>query len=194
MYHIIFWIYKKYKSKTFLDFINDNSVKNNNEIKINNVENILLEKKNEEYKDKINKLEKYIKELESKIKEKDLLINEVNKKNENLNQKIKEITNDIIGLKNEINLFKLYYNFAEGEKLIKINFISSGQDIDYSMITKNTENFSKLEITLYQKYPRYLDSENYFIVNGNKINRNRTLEQNKIKNNDVITLLINNFD
>jgi hypothetical protein len=62
------------------------------------------------------------------------------------------------------------------------------------MITKNTENFSKLEISLYEKYPRYLDSENYFIVNGNKINRNRTLEQNKIKNNDVITLLINNFE
>ena len=146
------------------------------------------------YKDKINKLQKYIKELESKIKEKDILINEVSIKNKILNQEIKKIENNIKGLKNEIKLFKLYYNFSEGEKLIKINFVSSSQDVYYSMITKNTENFSKLEITLYQKYPRYLDSENYFIVNGTKINRNRTLEQNKIKNNDVITLLINNFD
>ena len=47
---------------------------------------------------------------------------------------------------------------------------------------------------LYEKYPNYKDTENYFLVNGNRINRNRTLEENKIKNNDILTLLINNFD
>ena len=47
---------------------------------------------------------------------------------------------------------------------------------------------------IYAKYPRYAEEENYFIVNGNKINRNKTLEQNKIKNNDVITLMLNNLD
>ena len=97
-------------------------------------------------------------------------------------------------MENEIKLFKSYYNFSEDEKLIKINFISTGQDIvNYSMIAKNTENFSKLEISLYQKYTKYLDSENYFLVNGNKINRQKTLEQNNIKNNDIITLVINNL-
>jgi len=130
-------------------------------------------------------------------------MNEVKEKNEDLNKKIKELenklnnvskNNDIIELENEIKLFKSYYNFSEDEKLIKINFISGSQDINYSIITKNTENFSKLEIPLYKKYPKYLDSENYFIVNGNKVNRNRTLIQNNIKNNDIITLLINNID
>ena len=47
---------------------------------------------------------------------------------------------------------------------------------------------------LYEKYPKYIDTNNFFVVNGNKINRNKTLEQNNIKNNDIITLKINNLD
>ena len=47
---------------------------------------------------------------------------------------------------------------------------------------------------LYEKYPKYKDTENYFIVNGHKINRNRTVDENKIKNNDVLTLSINDLD
>ena len=77
---------------------------------------------------------------------------------------------------------------------MSIKFISGNQDIDFSIITKNTEAFSKIENMLYKKYPKYKDSKNYFLVNKTKINRNRTLEENKIKNNDVITLEINNFD
>ena len=41
---------------------------------------------------------------------------------------------------------------------------------------------------LYEKYPKYKDTENYFLVNGKKLNRNRTLEENNIKNNDKIIL------
>ena len=47
---------------------------------------------------------------------------------------------------------------------------------------------------IYEKYPKYADGENFFIVNGIKINRNKTLEKNNIKNNDIITLIINNLD
>ena len=127
----------------------------------------------------------------------------IKSKNENLNKKMKDLENNsninsnpnsIIELQNEIQLFKSYCNFSNDEKLIKINFISSNQDIDYSTITKNTEKFSNLETKLYDKYPNYLDSETYFLVNGKRVNRKRTLEENKIKNGDVITLLINNFD
>ena len=47
---------------------------------------------------------------------------------------------------------------------------------------------------LYNKYPKYMETDNYFLVNGNKINRNKTFEKNNIKNNDIITLLINEDD
>ena len=38
-----------------------------------------------------------------------------------------------------------------------------------------------------------METVNYFLSKGNKINRNQTLEQNNIKNNDIITLYINNL-
>ena len=43
---------------------------------------------------------------------------------------------------------------------------------------------------LYDKYPKYIESENYFLMNGNKINKHKTLEQNKIKNNDILIVSI----
>ena len=139
--------------------------------------------------------------MELKIKEKDIIINVEKIKNENLNKKIKELqnisnnnpqNNGIVELENEIKLFRKYNNFSEGEKLISIKFISGEQDIDYSIITKNTERFSKIEIMLYEKYPKYIETENFFVVGDNKINKHKTLEQNNINNNDIITLIINN--
>ena len=65
---------------------------------------------------------------------------------------------------------------------------------NFKAIAKNTDNFSKLEDILYKEYPNYKDTDNFFIVNGKRINRNRTLEENKIKNNDILTLSINDFD
>ena len=176
---------------------------NNENIKIIKANNLSSGNKDKEYKSKINELEKYIKELQLKLKEKDIIINEEKLKNESLNKKIKELqnisnnipkTNDIIELENQIKLFREYYNFSEGEKLISIKFISVDQDIDYSLISKNTEKFSKIEAMLYDKYPKYIELENFFLVCGNRINRNKTLKQNNINNNDVITLQVNNFD
>ena len=161
----------------------------------------MLLKQNEEYKNKINELESIIKELNIQLIEKDKLLEEEKIKNDNLNKKIKEIisndkikTNKIKELENEIKLFRTYYNFSSNEKLISIKFISGNQDINLTVITKNTDYFTKIEQILYEKYPKYRVSENYFLVNGSKINRHMTLEENKIKNNDVLTLEINNFD
>ena len=146
-------------------------------------------------------MENIIKELKNQLIEKDKLLKGEKIKNDSLNKKIKEIIsndeikeNKIKELENEIKLFRTYYNFSSNEKLISIKFISGNQDIDFPVITKNTDYFTKIEQILYEKYPKYKDSENYFLVNGNILNKNRTLEENKIKNNDVLTLEINNFD
>ena len=173
--------------------LKEEKIKNDREY----INNSLLLKQNKEYENKKNELESIIKKLNIQLKEKDKLLEEEKIKNDNLNKKIKEIStkaNKIKELENEIKLFRTYYNFSSDEKLISIKFISINQDIDFTIITKNTDDFSNIEKILYKKYPRYKDSENYFVVNGSKINRNRTLEENKIRNNDVLTLQINNFD
>jgi len=177
---------------------------------INELENIIKKLNNQLIeKDKLLKEEKIKNDnlnvendnLNEKIKEKDKLLKEQNIKIDNLNKKIKEfeiIYNktkiNITKLENEIKLFRIYYHFSSNEKLISIKFISTNQDIDFTIITKNTDEFSKIEKLLYDKYPKYKDYENYFLVNGNIINKDRTLEENKIRNNDILTLGINNFD
>ena len=47
---------------------------------------------------------------------------------------------------------------------------------------------------LYEIYPKYIETDNFFVVSGNRINRNKTIKENNIKNNDIITLIINNLD
>ena len=199
MYFLFFNLYffVQYKSKTFLDFINDDSVKDyNGKIKINNnsIDNnvediILIKKQNIDYKNKIDELENKIKKLELIIKEKDNIINECTNMKD-----IKNISNDnnnyinrIKELEKEIEKYKNYC-LLPGEKLINIKFISIDQKINFDTIAKNTDNFAKLEASLYEKYPKYKDTENYFLVNGKKLNKHRTLEENEIKDNDILTL------
>ena len=72
-YFIYFNLYLlvQYQSGTFLDFINDDSVKDNNNSKINKNDvhdNTPIKKDYEYYKNKTNELENKINELEKKIK------------------------------------------------------------------------------------------------------------------------------
>ena len=98
--------------------------------------------------------------------------------------------NKIIKLSEQIEVFKsiIPFEVSIGDKLMSVIFISSDENIHYSIICKNNDNFSRLEKVLYDEYPEYKETENYFIVNGKKINRFKTLEENNIKNNSVITL------
>ena len=149
-----------------------------------------LKKKMKNIKKKIKELENKILKLESIIKEKDSIINEYNKLKENkniINNNNNNYINKIKELDKEIEKYKNYF-LQHGEKLFTIKFISIDQTINFETFAKKTDYFSKLENYLYEKYPKYKDSENYFLVNGKKINRHRTLEENNIKDNDILTL------
>ena len=130
-------------------------------------------------------MENKIKVLEIKLQEKNNIINEEKKKSNILNDKILE-------LDNEIKLLKSYF-LPNGEKLLSIKIQSTDGNIDLPITIKNTEYFSKIEQILYQKITKYTETENFFLVNGERINRFLTLEQNKIKNNDILTLVINDI-
>ena len=149
----------------------------------------MIKKENEDYKNKIKDLENKIIKLELTIKEKDKIINEYNKKKElkNISNNNFENIDRIKELEKELEKYKSYC-LLPGEKLLTIKFISIDQKINFSTVAKNTDNFAKLEGTLYEKYPKYKETENYFLVNGKKLNRHKTLDENKIKDNDILTL------
>jgi len=155
-------------------------------------------------------LKEKIIELENRIKEKDNIIDnlkienkELLNKNEQLKieyNKIKEKLNKMkleskqqiskkekIIKEYELKISKFPFEYSPGEKIMSIIFISSDENIIFSLICKNTDIFKFIENKFYEKYSEYKGLDNIFISNGRKINRNKSLDGNKIKNNDIIT-------
>ena len=182
---------------------NNKSKKEDNELKINKL-NILLKNEkekneiltNENYnlKNKLNKLKTELDKLEGLndvINRLNLELNDLKEKNKSLN---KEITN----LKSQKKKLSDSYGkngittIAPGERVIAVNFVSMGsQDIiNYCMVCKNTDLFVKLEEKLYNDYPQFKDYETYFMVKARKILRFKTIDENKIDNNDMISIFI----
>jgi hypothetical protein len=171
----------------------DNEKNNNKELikKIVKLENELNEEKN---KNKI--LEKNIsnlkKELDNLLKKSKIPVEKVENKNveknskESLYESIIEKDKEIKNLKLKLSRYPVELN--EGEELISLIFISVDQKLHCSIICKNTDKFNKVENKLYDYYSEYAENENYFTFNGNKINKYKTIEDNNIKNNNIIIL------
>ena len=84
------------------------------------------------------------------------------------------------------------FDLKEGENLMPVIFQSTDSKIHYAFICKNTDKFNSIENMLYDKYHEYQENENYFTVNGIKVNNSKTMEQNKIKYSDII--ILNTYD
>ena len=114
-----------------------------------------------------------------------ILENELNKKNMEIQNYLNN-ANDI----NNYNINDLVTSINPGEKIISVNFVSHGfQDIsNYSIPCKNTNLFIRLEEKLNNDFPQLKNHETFFVVNTRRIKRFKTLEENQIKCNDVISI------
>ena len=155
-------------------------------------------------------MKKRTKELEESLKEKDFIINNLENENKEISIKNNQINieknnikklNKIIFNSNEQiskkeNIIKQYelkishfhFEFSPREKIISIIFTSFDENIISSFICKNTEVFNLIENKFYEKYSQYRGLNNNFISNGRKIDKNKSLDENKIKNDDIITI------
>ena len=61
---------------------------------------------------------------------------------------------------------------------------------NFSLVCKNTDIFISQEERLYESYPQYKNEDTYFEANGKRIKRFKTLDENGIKNNDVICMFV----
>ena len=189
---------QKYHSLNTEDFIQQQNVefkispknkfktineKKENEELIN--ENQLLKQENESLKNENKKLKKelnnynFIKDKYNKIKEEYKKLNA--EKDKIISELKAKLNNNVVEQNNYNN-----YNLLEGEKLVAVNFISVDQRINHTIICKNKTAFHDIEGQLYKKFPEYSDNENYFIFNGNRIKRFKTLEENNILGYTVI--------
>ena len=74
------------------------------------------------------------------------------------------------------------------KKIIAINFISVGYNINYPMACKKTDIFLNAEKKLFDEYPELNSKKLFYIVNGNVINKSVSFEQNNIKNGSSILI------
>ena len=180
--------------------LNSEILRLNNELNIEKNNSILLSQRIKELEKIIN-----IKNKEKSNENQNININMINKEKNlinELNEKLKNLNNSLNRSINKDKINELYeeirikdkiissfpVKLSEGEKLLSVIFVSVDQKIHYSTICKNTDKFSKIENLLYDAYPEYIETENNFFVNGNKVNKYKSLENNKIKNNDIIML------
>ena len=173
---------------------------NNNEM--NNLRKELEDekKKNKKLQDTINNLNNTINQLKQghntdiqKYKKEVTKLIEKNKELEKLlDEKNKEINDYIFKLSNSSNNEQLF-SVKTGDKIIAVLFMTqASQDIyNYTMTCKTSDLFVRLEERLYHDFPKYRNYETIFMVNARRIFRFKTLEENKIKNNDIISLFIN---
>ena len=127
-------------------------------------------------------------------------------KNNNLNNQIKtleiklnKLTLELQNTKSNNNFNKNINNHNElimpmvpGENIMGVIFNSQGfQDIcNWCLPCKNTNLFIRLEEILNNKFPELKKYETYFMVNTKRIKRFQTLEENGIKDNDIINIFL----
>jgi len=161
----------------------------------NSMKNLLNNYKDENKALKIenNKIKNENNELKKKINQLKMKSNNPNNKKSNINDYKDEVIDLLKKLEikeNEIKQMrqKIPYELKSGEELMPIIFISNDQKIHYAFICKNTDKFNIIENLLYEVYPEYQESENYFTVNGQKVNKSKTIQQNNIKPSSIILL------
>ena len=110
--------------------------------------------------------------------------------NKNLKNQLNEEKNRNQQLLDELNKERKRNKGLTGdfEEINATNFRTSDQLINYPIAGKSTDNFSQLEEKLFHEFPDLRNKNIYFIANGNIINRDATLEENKIKSGTTILI------
>ena len=168
-------------------------ISNNNEIEKLKRELETEKKKNKQLQDTINQLKQnYNIEIEKYKKDINKLVEKNKELEKLLEEKNKEINDYIFKLSNSNNNEQLI-SFKTGDKIIAVLFMTQGnQDIyNYTMPCKTSDLFVRLEERLYHDFPKYRNFETFFMVNARRIFRFKSLEENQIKNNDIISLFTN---
>ena len=173
---------------------------NNNVINLqqNNYEKLYNEEKlkNEELEKNLAKLQNVNEYLEKELKiEREKNFNASTKENTSIEDpnkiiklydEISENQKEIKNLKGKLERFP--FELCENEKLMSVIISTEDKNTQYSIICKNTDKFLRIEEKFYEEFPEFGKVENSFNINGNKINKYQTLEENSIKNSELIII------
>ena len=173
----------------------------NKKIEEYSLDNLLKEKEILKLKEIINKMENEKNEFLYLNQQLNKDLNDQKKKYNELNKKIKNLPNDLKEAWDlfkkkdkkiedlELQIKKFPIQLSEEEKLISIIIKSDDENILQAIICKNKNKFKEIEDIFYLKYPEYNEYENIFFNHkGDKINRNKNLDENGINDNEIIII------
>ena len=128
-----------------------------------------------------------------------LLVNKNDTEKEQLKRQIEENKNLIKKCneqEKEINFLKsvIPFDVKEGEKLMCIEIFSDIDKTYFPLLCKKTQKFQCLEDSLYEKKPNYKEIKKSFFCNENIVDSSKTLEENNIKEGDLIIMKKNEED
>ena len=140
------------------------------------------------------------------------IINSMKTKNIDLTNKIKVLESQLNKLRLDLQNYKpnnninsnnninisfnnhddLVVPLLPGEKIMTLKFNTSGTQYicNWSMACKKANLFVRLEEILNNEFPDLKKHDTYFEVNTRRIKRFQTLEENGIKNNDMINIFL----
>ena len=181
--------------------VNLNKNKENDAIKLKEE----LQKKDKIIKEKqeeINKLNKKIIEDDKKNKEqmkkKDNILKEKREQISRLELLIKKQKDELVQKTKRTNILEsaiplpYRHTIQEGEELICVLFLTLDHSFFHAFICKSKQVFIDLEAKLFEEISEeYRRTTNVYTANGRGINRNKTLEENGIRNESLIYIARN---
>ena len=96
-------------------------------------------------------------------------------------------------IKDSDNIIINFIDIEENDD-INVKIKSTDQNFELSIKCKKSDKFKVLEKKLYEKYPNLKKKMHYYLCNGNSIDIEKTIEENKIKDNAIILYNIDIFD
>ena len=104
---------------------------------------------------------------------------------DNLNKKINVLEEENINIKLKLKENSLNH-LLHGEKILTILILSRDRQINKPIACKNTDIFFEIEENLYSEFPKLKQSNKIYLVNGDKIEPNLSIEKNNIKDDTTI--------
>ena len=78
-----------------------------------------------------------------------------------------------------------------GENMISVIFqCNDDQTVHYPVICNENQIFSEVEKKLYEEYPQYKKTTNFFMCNGNTVDKTKNMKENKLKHGRLIIMKI----
>ena len=74
-----------------------------------------------------------------------------------------------------------------------IFFESTDQRINYKLYINKDSIFKDIEEEIYKKFAEFRNIQKYYLYNGNMIDINKTFEENKIKDNSYIIIVLDDI-